>query len=134
VIAGNPASLSEGEYVRRHAQLLSSMLTSSTTSSLDMHTAPYSIGSCSFTSAMEQEPAREHKTILMAQVAPPRFLYRRQPVRVWISYQQRYVSLAQCAKLGILGQRTRRRTGEHSWLSGSSQPIGILLFHLSFGR
>jgi hypothetical protein len=77
VIAGNPATLSEGEYARRHVQLLSSMLTSSLTSSLmsslDMHTAPYIIGSCSFASAMEQEPAREHKAILMAQVGPPGF-------------------------------------------------------------
>lgn len=65
VVAGNPATLSEEEYKRRHKMILRSLLTS-----LE---APYIIGTCSFASSIEKDPALEHKAILMAQVGPPGF-------------------------------------------------------------
>lgn len=65
VVAGNPASLSEEEYNRRHVMILKSML-----SSLQ---APYIVGTCSFASSIEKGPALEHKAIVMAQVGPPSF-------------------------------------------------------------
>jgi hypothetical protein len=58
VIAGNPASLSEGEYDRRHDQILRSIITT-----LE---APYIVGSCSFASAVEKEPAKDLKAIVLA--------------------------------------------------------------------
>ena len=65
IVAGNPANLSEDEYDRRHVQILKSAM-----SALD---SPYIVGSCSFASAIEKEPARELKAIVMAQVGPPGF-------------------------------------------------------------
>jgi hypothetical protein len=65
VIAGNPASLSEGDFDRRHIQLLKSIVTTMN--------SPYIVGTCSFASAIETQPAREHKAIVMAQVGPPGF-------------------------------------------------------------
>jgi hypothetical protein len=65
VVAGNPAFLSEGEYDRRHDQILRSMITT-----LE---APYIVGSCSFASAVEKGPADDLKAILLAQVGPPGF-------------------------------------------------------------
>jgi hypothetical protein len=65
VVAGNPANLTEEEYNRRHDQILRSLI-----SEWD---APYIIGTCSFASAVEKEPAKDLKAIVMAQVGPPGF-------------------------------------------------------------
>lgn len=71
VVAGNPASLTEGEYDRRHDQILRSMVT--------QLEAPYIVGSCSFASAVEKEPAKDLQAIVMAQVGPPGFYKENNP-------------------------------------------------------
>jgi hypothetical protein len=65
VIAGNPASLSEQEYDRRHDQLLRSLL--------ETTGAPYIIGTCSFAAAVEKEPANDYQAMVLTQVGPPGF-------------------------------------------------------------
>jgi hypothetical protein len=65
VIAGNPASLTEDEYDRRHDQLLRSLL--------ETTGAPYIIGSCSFAAEVEKEPANDFQAMVLTQVGPPGF-------------------------------------------------------------
>lgn len=75
VVAGNPFALSEEEYQRRHLQILESMIVA-----LE---APYVLGTCSFASEIERDPADRHSAIVMAQVGPPAF-YRDVPPHPYV--------------------------------------------------
>jgi hypothetical protein len=99
VIAGNPASLSEGEYDRRHDQILRSMITT-----LE---APYIVGSCSFASAVEKGPAEDLKAIVTAQVGPPGFYTDNNPYVFGFHINSDSYPLPNIQSLGFLAKEVQ---------------------------
>ena len=99
VIAGNPAFLSEQEYDRRHDQILRSMITT-----LE---APYIVGSCSFASAVEKEPAQDLKAILLAQVGPSAFYTDTNPYLFGFHISSDSYPLPNVQSLGFLAKEVQ---------------------------
>mmetsp|Transcript_7361 Transcript_7361/g.15347 ORF Transcript_7361/g.15347 Transcript_7361/m.15347 type:complete len:957 (-) Transcript_7361:2251-5121(-) len=77
IVAGNSDFLGQDAYLEIHTQILNSFL-EDTAGQLR-----YIIGSCSFTSASEKQPAGDHEAILMAQVGPPGF-YKPENSNPWV--------------------------------------------------
>eukprot|EP00522_Entomoneis_paludosa_P014666 CAMPEP_0172445956 /NCGR_PEP_ID=MMETSP1065-20121228/5692_1 /TAXON_ID=265537 /ORGANISM="Amphiprora paludosa, Strain CCMP125" /LENGTH=956 /DNA_ID=CAMNT_0013196971 /DNA_START=158 /DNA_END=3029 /DNA_ORIENTATION=+ len=77
VVAGNSNFLGQEAYLEIHTQILNSFLEDTDGQ------MRYIIGSCSFTSSAEKEPAGDHEAILMAQVGPPGF-YEPRTSNPWV--------------------------------------------------
>ena len=71
LIAGNADALGATQYGLQHSALLSA--------ALEATKAQYIVGTCSFASSYEKQPALDYKTIVMAQVGPPGYYQDNNP-------------------------------------------------------